>query len=146
MVVNLYVNTGDPRQLNKDITLLGNYEAIQATDELSITDPELFVNIENMADFNYIFIPNFGRYYYVRSKVYTGTQCLITCHVDVLASFKDEILNSQCIAERSSTRTNRFIEDPVCGDAGTIQTDWRRSNVTPFGYSTNNYVLMIAGR
>lgn len=146
MNVILYSNTGDPRQLYKNITRLQTAYAIQATEALSVTDPELIINVSSLADFNYIYIERFGRYYYVREMTFlNGNQVRVTCHVDVLASFRDEILNSDVIAERSSNRTNAYIEDPVCGDAGTITTEWRRSPVTPFGYSNNNYVLMIAG-
>lgn len=147
MNVTLYSNTGDPRQLNKNLTFLNTTYAIQATDEISVTDPELIINVSALVDFNYVEIADFGRKYYVRSKTYlNGNQCRVGLHVDVLESFKNEINNSIVIADRSSNRNNKYIEDPVCGDAGSIQTEWRESGTRPFGYSTNNYVLMIAGR
>ena len=146
MNVNLYSNTGDPRQLNKNLTLKGTYD-IQATDVISVTDPEIIINVSALLDFNYVEIPDFGRKYFVRSKEYlNGNQCRMVLHVDVLESFKTEILDSDVIADRSSNRTNSYIEDPVCGDAGTIETEIQVSPITPFGYSENNYVLMIGGR
>ena len=54
MNVTLYSNTGDPRQLNKNLTFLNTTYAIQATDEISVTDPELIINVSALVDFNYV--------------------------------------------------------------------------------------------
>ena len=147
MTIQLYNQTGDPRQLQKNITHLATITA-QLTDQCSVTDPVFIFDMDDdYITANYIYVSEWDRYYYITDRVIlNGNQVQINCHVDVLMSFRNDILNSQCIADRCVNRVNPYIEDSVCGDAGTIETVYRRASTTPFGYSGDNYVLMIAGR
>ena len=148
MNITIYRNTGDMRQLNKNLTVIANITTAQLSDTCSITDPELLIDYnDNYVNANYFYIEKWARYYYVTERtIINGNQIVIRGHVDVLASFRSAILNSECIANRSSSNTNAYIEDPICGSAGSIQTFYRKSGATPFGYTGNNYVLTIAGK
>lgn len=68
----------------------------------------------NVLDFNYAYIPQFRRYYYVAS-VGTGVNGLyvVSLSVDVLMSFKDYFLQLEAIVER-----NEFEYDPLVDDIG----------------------------
>ena len=148
MHIQLYNNSGGPRQLSKNIISVGQTFEAQLSASCTVEEPELLFDMNNnYISANYLYISEWERYYYIRERnIENGNQIRIKCHVDVLMSFRNAILNSQCIAERATNKVNPYIEDPVCGDAGSIQTEYRRSPVTPFGYSSNNYVLQIAGR
>ena len=71
---------------------------------------------------------------------------LVDCHIDVLMSFRNAILSSQIIAERSSSEVDEYIEDNVVHDRKTIQQKFRRMETTPFSLTTNCYVLHLAGK
>lgn len=68
--------------------------------ESSVIKPSFTIEHENPSGFNYCFIDSFGRYYYITdiTSVRTGLW-RIDCSVDVLMSFKTEILNLEAIVE-----------------------------------------------
>jgi hypothetical protein len=62
---------------------------------------------------NYVKIPYFGdRCYFVESyEGVAGTHCLLHCHVDVLHTYRNEILGLTCLVSR-----NEFEQDPDLPD------------------------------
>lgn len=141
----LYQNAGDPRQLNKAITQIAEI-SLEVTSECDIMSPsfKLLYN-DRYVNGNYIFIPAWGRYYFISSKrILNGKEILLDCNIDVLMSFKNAILNSQCIASRSASRVENYIPDPVVSDKGTVQYKTYRSSMNPF--SGSSYVLTVAGK
>lgn len=52
---------------------------------------------------NYVKINTFGgRYYFVESaESYAGTHCILRCHVDVLYTYKSDILGLTCLVLRN---------------------------------------------
>lgn len=141
-----YNNTGDIRQLNKNLTEVKTGVTANIQYEVSITDPVLIMNNDSsLVNANYFYIAEWARYYFITNRVYLdGNRIEITGHVDVLASFKNEILNSDCIAERSASNSNPYIIDNMIGDAGSFTTTYQRSSVTPFN-NTGSYLLTVAG-
>lgn len=57
---------------------------------------------------NYVEIPFFGgRYYFVETvEALAGGHCLLHCHVDVLYSYKTDILGLTCIVSRNESKDN----------------------------------------
>ena len=50
----------------------------------------------------YCYISDFGRYYFVEScEGTTGAHCFLRCHVDVLYSYKSDILGLNCLVMRN---------------------------------------------
>lgn len=148
MILSFYNNSQDPRVIDKTPVLISENIPFQLTDRVSITDPVLLVDYSaGYMSANYVFIPEFGRYYYITDKsILNGNQLQLTLHVDVLTSHKSSILNTQVIAKRSSSKVNAYMPDNLCPPKGTIQTYYRRAAATPFGYGSNNYVLVIGGK
>lgn len=52
--------------------------------------------------YNYCYIPIFSRYYFIDEWIWNGGLWSCKCHVDVLASFRDSILNSTFYVMRST--------------------------------------------
>jgi hypothetical protein len=95
---------------------------------------------------NYVYVAEWQRYYYINNKtMIDGNRIQIDCHIDVLMSYKNEILNSDCIASRSASNTNPYIVDDLVGDEGTFTTTYQRSSITPFN-NTGSYLLTVAGK
>ena len=142
----LYSNQGDPRQLTKDLTLIGSGHTLEVTEAVSITDPVFLMDLNTTyIGANYCYCSEFNRYYFINNiEIVNGNQMRLYCHVDVLMSHKDSILKSSCISERSSSNPDPFISDPLVGDRGTYETWFRNSGVTPF--TGSSYLLTVAGK
>ena len=68
-------------------------------------------NIKNPLDFHYCYIPDFSRYYYIRSWAWILGRWECSLEVDVLASFKTEIGNSTLYVLRSASQADPDIID-----------------------------------
>ena len=145
MNVTLYSNSGDPRQITKNLSILGSAKTANATQPVDVLRPTLrLVYDSNIIAANYMYIDTFNRYYFIDEKSMEGNEMVVSGHVDVLMSHRNAILNSYCIASRSASTPEPFIPDPVCSDKGTVTYYTRRSSTTPFNGSS--YVLSVAGR
>lgn len=61
--------------------------------------------------FNYAYIKDFDRYYFIDDVSWTQGIWSISMHVDVLASFRNDILNSRQYVIRSASQSNPYIPD-----------------------------------
>lgn len=117
MTLYLYRISNDRREITKTLsvdTLLGSMTA-HIKGDTDIMDPvfEIAYNTDYMAA-NYIYCPDWNRYYFIVEPPKVSQQRLIlTCHEDVLYSFKAAILNLNCVIQRqeSPTRANRYLAD-----------------------------------
>ena len=72
MEVNLYENTSENYRLNKDITLKIT-ESCVLKDDCSVENPVIVLKTgTNISGYNYMYIPDFGRYYYIGDIVSVG--------------------------------------------------------------------------
>lgn len=85
-------------------------------DNVSVVSPILLVeqpaNV-NMLIYNYCYIEDFGRYYFVSNMVHTGSLYTIYLAGDVLASFRTSILGSTQYVVRSSILSDENIVDTM---------------------------------
>ena len=120
MNIKFYKITDDKRTLVKKLKDSGAGANLMATlsghlkDDCNILDPviEVAYNAAILTS-NYMYIPAFGRYYYI-NQITTSTQRLfIAGHVDVLMSYHDEIDNLNCVIERQehTGRCDEYIND-----------------------------------
>ena len=63
--------------------------------------------------FNYAYIADFDRYYFIDDVSWTQGIWSISMHVDVLGSFKDDIMNSRQYVLRSASSSNGYIPDTL---------------------------------
>lgn len=78
----------------------------------SIIDPVLIFERANIGHaYNYVYISDFDRYYFVRDIIYEGARIYYYCNVDVLASFKSEIGGTSHYVTRSASDYNGLIVD-----------------------------------
>lgn len=72
------------------------------------------VNLEtlnNVRSLTYAYIPSFGRYYFVNRWTMDGIKAIAQLSVDVLASFRTQILATSQYVLRSSSNYDGFIKD-----------------------------------
>ena len=79
----------------------------------SILNPALFVDIGNPANYNYCYISDFGRYYYVNDWTYERGKWLAQCSVDVMATYKTQIGASSQYILRASNDSDGSVLDTM---------------------------------
>lgn len=148
MTITFYNNSSDIRVLNKSISQVGEPLTVQLTEEAAVEDPSFKLAMNNsIINCNYLYVTEWDSYYFIRNReILNGNELILNCHIDVLMSFKDAILNSEIIAERSASNNNAYIVDNLVGDRGTIKQYFRRVSTTPFSTETLCYVLSVAGK
>ena len=144
MTMDLYSYTGDRRQLNKYITSIASVTILSITDTTNILRPTIIINTRAF-NFNYVYIADFGRYYYVDNiQLLAGERIALQLSCDVLMSHAAAIRSSQCIADRSSSHVNAHLVDRTIPSRDDARVYVRKMAATPF--TTTTYVLQVAGR
>ena len=88
--------------VNKTLTIKG-YILMTLKDEVNILTPTFLFELDSYPEFNYIYVPELKRYYYVdtltivRNKLYR-----ISCRIDVLKTYNEDILEQSAFVSRSS--------------------------------------------
>lgn len=147
IAVTLYQNHSDPNVVYKSISSLGSVNC-ELTAGCTIDNPVLILDIKsNIKNFNYMYIPEFGRYYHCVATILNGNQMQISGYTDVLMSFWNQFKGSQCVAQRSSNQGNPEIEDEMMPFESQPEFIYRRSSFafTPSS-SGGCYILTIGGK
>lgn len=148
MTIGLYYNKSDERKLNKDLETIATYEGY-LKNECSIQNPTVFIegafNIGNNINANYMFLPDYRRYYYITDITQVRANLVkITGRVDVLMSFKDEIQNSVGIVRKQEHNYSLFLDD---GSLKVYQDKLIICKEFPNGFPKENdhFILVTAG-
>lgn len=97
MDITLCVTTSERERIVKSLSdSLSLTGALRG--ESSVINPSFLIECENPSGYNYCYIPDFGRYYFIDNIVSVRTNIWrIDCSVDVLMSYSTEILNLEVI-------------------------------------------------
>lgn len=141
----LYTNTSPRNYLSKSLTEVATVSGVLREDS-DIVNPVIeIVYGSSPAVVNYIYIAEFGRYYYVNDITSTKNGLWVfSCSSDPLMSFRNSILDCTGIVRRaqSSNAYNMMLDD------GSFRTYANPRIVTknfPSGFSRPSYVLAVAG-
>lgn len=143
MNIKFYTNLSEKNSVNKNITLLNDFTGT-LREESSIIDPVFTItSISNLATCNYAYIPDFGRYYFINNiKCLRNNYYQVSMHVDVLMTYKDQILANSAIIERNETQYDLKIND---GLFKTQQNPRIAQFEFPNGFTNWDFVLAVAG-
>lgn len=114
---------------------------------VSIVTPTFEVYSEAYPDYNYCYVPEFHRYYFITDIVSTSAgQWDISCLVDVLATYKTGVLNTTAFVERSQSLYDPSIPDPEIATSMRFEVINTGQTLMP-GMDNENgcYVVSIAG-
>lgn len=145
MDIKLFYNSSDNRCIKK--ILQGEFDITGTLrDETSIISPTIVIQNETPIRFNYAYIPDFKRYYYINNieSVRTGVW-KVYMEVDPLMSFKTDILALKVVANKQSLITNG---DEYIDDGSLVTDNLIFKNVYNFanGFNDNGeYILITAG-
>lgn len=93
---------------------------------------------------NYAYIADFGRYYFIENYVIDGDLVHIKLHVDVLYTYRQQILRSQCIAMRSSSKYSIGLQDDFIKAEQGYRYNFSKFPYT-FGGANSCYILTVTG-
>lgn len=143
MNVKFYTNLSEKNAINKNITLIDDFTGT-LREESSIIDPVItFTSLSSLSACNYAYIPEFGRYYFVNDiTCVRNNYYQVSMHVDVLMTYKDQILANNAIIERNETQYDLKIND---GLFKTQQNPRIAQFEFPNGFSNWDFVLAVAG-
>ena len=142
MTITLYSNASPPNYVNKTITQV---DVLNGTlrEACSIVDPVITIERANPTGFNYAYIQEFSRYYFVTgvSSEVNGI-IAIAMHVDVLMTYKSQIMSAKGIVRRQENQFNTYLDD---GIYKAYQNSKHKIIAFPGSFSTYSYILALAG-
>lgn len=116
----LYQNISESIVINKKLKEVRKVENIRLIENCTMLEPILTLTLPINA--NYIYIPIWGRYYFIKNiEIINGNQAKVECEVDVLFTFKEQILNTSQNVVRNQNRYNMYLEDPYMTVQGKTQ-------------------------
>lgn len=145
MEIKFYYNSSDNRCIKKSlhdgVTLTGHIK-----EETSTVEPKITVKSSSPIIYNYAYIPSFRRYYYISNVTNIGNDLWsVSLKVDVLMSFKGDILNYNVVAvkQSKSAYSDEYIDD---GSLVANAKNFTRTFNFPNGFNDDGeYILITAG-
>lgn len=111
MEIRLYSSSDETNKIDKTLT---NEILLNGTlkDETSVINPIILIEANNLTQYNYCYIPLFKRYYFIKDiTVVRNNLFRLFLDIDVLMSYKDEILNLDCIVNKQENNSTPYIND-----------------------------------
>ena len=141
---NICVNKADDWELIDTLTVAWrnpNIDVLNPTIRIEATSNLTKRRI--LKEGNYVYIADFERYYYVKSmKAQAGNFIELELAVDACMSWLTNLRNQQCVVDRQEKVWNTYLNDEFMRVYNTPYTVVKEF---PNGFSTQNFVLAVAG-
>ena len=147
MNIVLMLNNSEPERVTKELKTLATLTG-SLKEGTSVINPTILLRgtpatVQQIVTSNYLRIPDFGRYYFIRDISSVRTNLWeISCHVDVLQTYATQIKEQKAIIQRQENKWNLYLND---GSFRVYQNPTVLTKPFPNGFRTNNFVLAIAG-
>lgn len=148
MLVNLYFNSSEAYDSNKNLTQLSSLSDVHPVEGFDIETPVLkigSVNQSTLNNVNYAYIPEFNRYYFVDPPTVVNNKIyMLSLRVDVLMSFKSAINNLVAIIARQENEYNLYLPDPEFKVYANTDKKTLKFSKVPFTKNAN-FLLTVSG-
>lgn len=144
MEIILYNNKSPKNKIGKTLT---NHNTITGSlrGETSISNLQVLLNIVDLNPYNYMYIPDFGKYYFITNIISIRTGLwLVNASIDVLESYKSEILSLDVILSNTESTGAKYYKAGSCWDV--LVKD--KTDIIPFSdglLNTGEFILITAG-
>ena len=141
----LQINNSEPEKLDKDLSTIATVSGI-LKNETSLIDPVIIIecDLSNYVTCNYMSIPAFGRNYFITNiRSISAGLVEFSGHVDVLTTYKAQIRQNTAIVRRQENEWNLYLND---GSFKVYQNPLVLTKEFPYGFSSQEYVLALAGK
>ena len=133
--ITFYNNNSDRRCINKVLTgaktISGNVKTQYASSGISI---DIDVSVAGITPFQFNYMKFDNKYYYIDSVDFISQNIIrLNCSIDLLESYKSQILKQTAVLERSENIYNRYIDDDmlVLNSYKRVQTKAFPASFTP---------------
>ena len=153
-----FYNCGDDKRVMSKTLTTGITATAELYDPTSVISPRLRVDYNaSLLNYNYMYIAQFGRYYFITNVTTdSGGALIIEGAVDVLQTYKTQIAGLSAIVVRgarknqSGSARSTWIEDPrlpiQSGRAvKAILFENSDLNIDTADMTSNNFILNVAG-
>ncbi len=110
MELTFYKQAATPNRVDKSdyLTVVGTLSNVILKDDTNLMSPTFILKTSEVVyNSNYVYCSFTHRYYYINNiDALSGGRLAIHCSIDVLYTYKNEILNSSAWIERSDTTTD----------------------------------------
>lgn len=144
--IKLYKNHSRKNVWNKNLTNATNYINITFKENVDILNPVIkLVYNSNYLGFNYVYIEDFDRYYFIEKTELINKTYVCYCHVDVIQTYKNSIkeCNATAIRCADSNFYNKFLNDEKY--LGYQDTNIQIKKFSESFSKDSSYVLVIGG-
>ena len=148
MNITLYKNSSPNNKVTKNLSNKKNLgDACTLIDDTSIMQPTIIVGgfkkVSDFRDYNYCYISQFNRYYYISDIVAcTNGYVKISLECDVLMSFKTDILNSTQLVTRQKNKGKMYLADAEWTVDGRTYLRSQYFNENHFAVKNDSFVLI----
>lgn len=113
LTVNLMMSASPVEKIGKSLTTGGTYSCV-LKDGTSILKPVLELRTSDpVYTYNYMQIADFSRYYFIDDIISLHNNLWeIHARVDVLETYKAQILANSAIVKRQQSQYNLYLDDP----------------------------------
>lgn len=113
MKITLYNTKSEKEQLNKELTELVVVDDAKITTSFDMLKATVILKrniINDITRINYLYIDSFKRFYFCDVKIENGF-IILSCDVDALMSYKNDILKIVATIDRNEFLRNGYIQD-----------------------------------
>lgn len=144
--VKLCHNSSPVEKIGKTIDAGTSYDCVLKADTSVLTPTIILCDTGvNLKGYNYMYIADFGRYYFIDDIVTKNNDVWeVSGHVDVLETYKNQLLDNQCVVKRQQNRYNTYLNDPEWKVYANENVVAYKFATTPFS-KTLKFVLAVAG-
>lgn len=118
MYIDTYINNSDNDTINKDLSIVESGVSVFLKEDTSLEEPTIILSFRESgtpakpAYFNYCYISEFNRYYFMTERTYSQQRYYYKLKVDPLMSFASYIEDLNVVLTRSSSRFDLYLPDP----------------------------------
>lgn len=144
MTIILYNNLSDMNVVNKDLTLIAELNDDSLRNSTEFINPTIRVKCDDgdAVNCNYLYIQEFGRYYYAKASVVANGLFEFECKNDPLMSWWDNVKECDCIIERNENLYNTYLDD---GTFKAYQNPIVITKKFKRGLTANEFILITSG-
>jgi hypothetical protein len=145
--VDLYQNESPVEKIGKTLSNSHTISDVVLKRDTSILRPVLLINsVQDIYTYNYMYISEFGRYYFIDDiRSVNNNMWEISAHVDVLETYKTDILSNTAVLKRQEKKFNLYLDDPEFKVLNNYRIQTKRFAGTSGWTKQLHYVLVTNG-
>jgi hypothetical protein len=147
MTIRLYRNISENNKVTKTLQDMKEYNGAVRDATNVLTPSVLIESTDDLSQYNYMYIVEFHRYYFISDLQATRTRLwTIGGEVDVLMSYATQIKSLSAIIGRQASNYNLNLEDTKVKTLNQVSIQGKQLGSAFNRETTYGYVLVVAGK